>query len=455
MAKPRLLIIDDDENFVSDLKLLLDEDFLCSSACSAEKGLEILAQKDIDAILLDIDLGPGIDGLEVLERINKTEIPIPIIMITKDKSIDTVVKAMKRGAYDYIGKKPDLSELRLLVDKAIEDYSIRKDNIVFREELKGRNGELLGDSEAITEIRDKIAKLSRVDSTVLITGETGTGKELVARRIHYQSPRENRPFVTVNCAAIPEHLFESELFGHEKGAFTGALQKRIGKFERADRGTIFLDEIAELNSSLQAKLLRVIDHRQFERVGGTEMLTADVRIIAATNRDLKAGVKSGKFRDDLYFRLNVSSIHIPPLRERRQDIPVLAKCCIAEKSAKLGRKIKGLSDRAMDMLIAHNWPGNVRELENILENAIIYAEGDFLDEISFANLRDDFRSFQDYETAKQAVLEKFQKDYIVTILKTTDWNMTHAARRMGITRQGLQKMMKSLRIDPNKYSQPV
>ncbi len=272
MPKPRILIIDDNREFVDDLNLLLQNDFDCSGVHSAERGLEVLDQKNFDAILLDIELGAGMDGFEFLTRIKKEDTSIPVVMITKDQSISTVVKAMKMGAYNYVGKKPDLAELKQILKGALEEFALRKDNSLLRDEIHRLTGDLLGQSEVIDHIRNQIDKLSQTDSTVLITGETGTGKELVARQIHNQSARSEKPFVVVNCAAIPKELFESELFGHEKGAFTGALKRKVGKFELADQGTIFLDEIGELEYSVQAKLLRVLQGKKFERVGGDESI---------------------------------------------------------------------------------------------------------------------------------------------------------------------------------------
>lgn len=450
MSKPRILIIDDNKEFLDDLSLLLENDFNCTGCSSAEVGLKLLDQRSFDAVLLDIELGPGMDGFEFLTKIKKDEVAIPVIMITRDHGISTIVKAIKMGAHGYVGKKPDLAELKLALQGALEEAALRKDNVFLREEIHRLTGELLGDSEAIKEIRNKIDKLSQTDSTVLITGETGTGKELVARQIHKGSARKDKAFVVVNSAAIPRELFESELFGHEKGAFTGALKRKIGKFELADNGTIFLDEIGELDYSVQAKLLRVLQERDFERVGGDESLSVDLRIIAATNKDLNEQVKEGKFRDDLYFRLNVGPIHIPPLRERRQDIPLLAKQFVRRKSEELKKNVEGISSEALDMLVSYDWPGNVRELENLIENAMIYAEGGTLSKDLFPALLTDFVSFPNYEAAKHNALERFQLEYVSAILRLTDGNITQAAERMGITRQGLQKMIKNLRIDSFK-----
>ncbi len=446
MSKPRILIIDDNQEFVDDLDLLLQNDFDCSGAYSGESGLELLDRKNFDAILLDIELGAGMDGFEFLRRIKEEDISIPVVMITKDQSISTVVRAIKMGAYDYVGKKPDLAELRVILKGALEESALRKDNKLLREEIHRLTGELLGESEPINNIRNQIDKLSQTESTVLITGETGTGKELVARHIHKLSARKDKPFVVVNCAAIPKELFESELFGHEKGAFTGALKRKIGKFELADGGTIFLDEIGELENSVQAKLLRVLQEKRFERVGGDENLSVDVRVIAATNKDLEDQTEKGEFRSDLYFRLNVTRIQIPPLRERRQDIPLLAKEFIRKKSEELKKGVKVISQGAIDVLISYDWPGNVRELENLIENAIIYSENDTLSKDLFPSLLTNFSTFTNYEAAKQDALERFQREYVSAILRLANGNITQAAERMGISRQGLQKMIKNLGI---------
>ena len=452
MNKPEILIIDDNTDFVSDLTLLLESDFNVRGAHSARDGLDLIEQSNFDALLLDIDLGPGMDGFDLLDNLKKQEIILPVIMITKDESIDTVVKAVKKGAFHYVGKRPDLSELKILIARAIEESDIRRENLVLREEVNKLAGDLLGDSPAMQEIRSKINVLATVNSTVLISGETGTGKELAARQIHARSDRSERPFIAINCAAIPKDLFESELFGHEKGAFTGAESRQIGKFEKANKGTIFLDELAELSAESQAKLLRVIENKSFCRVGGTEEISVDVRIIAATNNNLQRRVEAGDFREDLFYRFNVSPLNIPPLRERREDISGLIAGFIAMKNNELGRQVKGVSEDALAKLVSYHWPGNVREMINLIEHAMIYANSDFLDESMFPAIRTSYDSFPNYESARESVLEKFKRDYITAILTATKGNVTQAAEKMDISRQGLIKMMKALKISAADFS---
>lgn len=446
MSKPRILIIDDNKKFVDDLLLLLRQEYNCRGVHSAERGLEILEEEDFDLVLLDIDLGPGMDGFQFLSQIKELDILIPVIMITKDRSIGTVVKAMKMGAYDYVGKKPDLSELRIIVNRALNEVGLRRENKLLREEVQSLTGELLGESNAILNIKEQVVKFAETNSTVLITGESGTGKGLIARQIHSNSLRKDKPFVVVNCAAIPKELFESELFGHEKGAFTGAYRKKLGKFELANHGTIFLDEIGDLDNSLQAKFLRVLEEKKFERVGGEKSVSVDVRVLVATNKDLEVLTKRGNFREDLYYRLNVVRIHIPPLRERKEDIPILAKEFTRRKGRELKKTVKGISKEALNILISYDWPGNVRELENLIENAIISTEKDILTPDMFPSLSSDYAISPNYETAKKNALERFQREYVSTILRLTDGNITQAAQRMGISRQGLQKLIRNLNI---------
>ena len=452
MNKPEILIIDDNADFVDDLKLLLESDFNVQGAYSAREGLGLIDKSHFDLLLLDIDLGEGMDGLDLLDQLSRQELILPVIMITKDQSIDTVVRAIKKGAYNYVGKRPDLSELKMLIARAIEESDIRRENMVLREEVRRLSGDLLGRSPAMQEVRSKIEVLATVNSTVLITGETGTGKELAARRIHTRSERGKHPFIAINCAAIPRDLFESELFGHERGAFTGAETCQIGKFEKANRGTIFLDELAELSAESQAKLLRVIENKTFCRVGATEEIAVDVRIIAATNRKLKSLVEAGDFREDLYYRFNVSPLNIPPLRERREDIAELIAEFISQKNNELGRQVKGLSEDALAKLVAYHWPGNVRELINLIEHAMIYTNSEYLDESMFPAIRTSYDTFPNYETARESVLKKFKRDYLTAILTATKGNISQASQKMDISRQGLIKMMKALNISARDFS---
>ena len=444
--RPKILIVDDNKIFISDLDLLLKKDFNFKGAFSAEEGLKLLKENIFDALLLDIDLGSGMDGFDILKRIQKEELSIPVIMITKDENITTVVKAIKMGAYDYVGKKPDLSELKIIINRALKEYGLRRSNQLLREEIRRFTGELLGESNAICDVKNQIEKLAKITSTVLITGESGTGKELVARQIHYQSTRRDKPFVAVNCAAIPRELFESEIFGYEKGAFTGALKTKTGKFELANHGTLFLDEISELDTSVQAKLLRILEEKKLERVGGKETISVDVRILAATNKNLKDLIQSGKFREDLYFRLNVIPVYIPPLRERKDDIPVLVKEFVRCKSIEMKKNVKRISPEAMKLLISYDWPGNVRELQNLIERAVIFSENEILTEDLFPSILNSYATLPNYAKAKQQALNRFQHEYVTTMLKIVDGNITKAAEQMGITRQGLQKMLGNLKI---------
>jgi len=451
MRKPKILIIDDDKTFVDDLILMLKKDYDCQGVFSGENGLSQLEQKNFDLTLLDIGLGSGMNGFEFLSKMKENGISIPVIMITRTKEIKSVVKAMKMGAYDYFNKKPDLAELKMIIEKALEEYQCRREIEWFRQDFQTRSGKILGESDAIKEIRKKIAEISDVNSTVLITGESGTGKEIVARQIHLLSSRKNKPFMAVNCGAIPKELFESELFGHEKGAFTSAIKRQIGKFEQADKGTLFLDEIADMNFSIQAKLLRAIQFKEFQRVGGQATIAVDVRIIAATNKNLKDWVNQGEFREDLYYRLNVISIHIPPLRERRIDIPVLTSEIIKQKNRELKKNITTLSPEAENIFIAYDWPGNVRELENLIERAIIHCKTDTLTAELFPEILNFSADLPPYSIAKKHAEERFLREYIPALLRLTNGNISRTAERMGITRQGLQKIVKSLEINPSSF----
>ena len=443
--KLKILIVDDDPKFVDDLTFLLQDDFSCTGIHSGEEALTLMAKRNFDAIFLDIGLGSGMDGFEVMEQMRKQNVWIPVIIVSGHKDIDEVVKAMKLGASNFIGKQPNTEELKAILLKAIEDLRLRRNHQRLREEIHELKGDLVGESPTMKEIRRTIDKISRVDTTVLILGQTGTGKELVARDIHRKSQRSDEPFIAVNCAAIPDNLFESELFGHEKGAFTGATQRHIGKFEQADNGSIFLDEVSELDMRAQAKLLRVLQEKTVERLGGTDSRPIDVRVIAATNRDLRESVEKRAFRDDLYYRLNVATIHILPLRERKEDISPLIKHFLSKKSIELKKTVTGLSEEAENLLLSYSWPGNVRELENVIEHAIVHADQEILDISLFSSrIPPDYTSYSTYEEAKDKALEQFQRDYVSAILRTEEGNITRAAARMGLTRQGLQKMLKKL-----------
>ncbi len=369
-----ILIVEDKDSMLQMLKELFHEEGM--NVLMARDGIEALKKirdEKIDIILTDLRL-PGMDGLSLLKEIKAIDSSIPVIVMTAYGSVETAVEAMKMGAVDFITKPFNTDHLIMLVKKVLEARSIQRENILLRESLKGMPV-IIGKSPVMVELMKRVQKVARTKTTVLILGESGTGKELIARAIHHLSDRASYPFVAINCAAIPRELLEAELFGYEKGAFTGAETRKLGKFELADRGTIFLDEIGEMDPSLQAKLLRIIEDGMLERIGGVKPIAVDVRIIAASNRDLASEVSKGRFREDLFFRLNVFPLHIPPLRERKEDIPLLVDYFLKRFSADMKLPPKTISSSAMQMLLNHTWKGNVRELENAIERALILADG--------------------------------------------------------------------------------
>ena len=374
-----LLIVDDEPAICASLSFALEDEFRVFEAHTAQAALEAVRQKDIDVVLLDLKLGQT-DGMEVLQQMKREKPALVIIMMTAFGSIHSSVAAMKAGAFYYITKPLDMDELRMLLGKAVEYLGLESrvqylnSKLTEAYEVDG----IVGKSALMRQVLAQIEKLRQVDVNVLITGESGTGKELAAMALHYGGVRRNEPFEVVNCAAIPLELLESELFGHEKGAFTGALQRRKGLFERADRGTVFLDEIGELDQRLQAKLLRVVQEKEIMPVGSGQRIKIDVRILSATNRDLKQLVAAGKFREDLYFRLNVVNIHLPALRERPEDIPPLVEAFVTKYNRKMGRSVLKIEAAAIEALVRHDYRGNVRELENIIEKALVFLSGDVL-----------------------------------------------------------------------------
>ena len=374
-----LLIVDDEPAICASLSFALEDEFRVFEAHTAQAALAAVRQKDIDIVLLDLKLGQT-DGMEVLQQMKREKPALVIIMMTAFGSIHSSVAAMKAGAFYYITKPLDMDELRMLLGKAVEYLGLESrvqylnSKLTEAYEVDG----IVGKSALMRQVLAQIEKLRQVDVNVLITGESGTGKELAAMALHYGGARRNEPFEVVNCAAIPLELLESELFGHEKGAFTGALQRRKGLFERADRGTVFLDEIGELDQRLQAKLLRVVQEKEIMPVGSGQRKKIDVRILSATNRDLKQLVAAGKFREDLYFRLNVVNIHLPALRERPEDIPPLVEAFVAKYNRKMGRSVLKIEAAAIEALVRHDYRGNVRELENIIEKALVFLSGDVL-----------------------------------------------------------------------------
>ncbi len=449
-----VLVIDDEANIRKTLKgVLSDDGYRVLQAENGATGLEVLSRSFVDAVLLDVWM-PGMDGLETLRRIREVYPNLPVIMISGHGTIDTAVKAVKTGAFDFIEKPISLTKLLITLSRAIEQGELRLENVELKERIE-KKYRLVGDSEAMGRVRAEIAAAGPTNASVLIVGENGSGKEIVAREIHRHSRRASRPFVAVNCAAIPDELIESELFGHEKGAFTGATGRRRGRFELADGGTLFLDEVGDMSPRTQAKILRVLEEKQFERIGGGEKIRADVRIIAATNRNLPKEVEGGRFRDDLYFRLNVFPIPIPPLRERKGDISSIAEHFVGEICTEHGKEKKGFSPGAMERLLAHAWPGNVRELRNVVERLVILTMGPSIPEETVRRVlaaepaREETPAAQAYEQEdfREAVLA-FEKDFLTRKLKEHDFNVSRTAEKLGLDRTSIHRKMKQLGIAP-------
>lgn len=392
--KGSVLIVDDERNYLIILQELLeDEGYEVFTADNARDGIRIALEMEPDVVVTDMKM-PGMDGMAFLDRLHRTKPDVPIIMMTAYGTIEKAVEAMKMGAFDYICKPFGNEEFLVLINKALEHYRLICRNRELSRELEERYcfGNIIGKSRVMQELYQTIEKIAPSRATVLITGESGTGKELIARSIHYNSMRKDKPFVSINCGAIPETLLESELFGHEKGAFTGAVQRRKGRFELAHEGTLFLDEISEMSPYLQVKLLRVLQEMEFERVGGMETIKVDVRIIAASNKNLKQEIELGRFRSDLFYRLNVVHIEVPPLRKRKEDIPLLVRHFVEKYSSEVGKERVSVSQDAMRCLMEYSWPGNIRELENVIERAIILCNGN---EIVLGDLPAEVREPQD------------------------------------------------------------
>ena len=374
--KKRVLLIDDEIRVRASLKAVLEPTYEVIQAADAQEGLDLFHKEAPHLLLLDVLL-PGTDGLSVLQTLRAEQNPTPVIMLTGTKSVKTAVDAMKLGAADYLSKPFDVDELRIIVDRALNSQELEREVKQLRAQVTQRYAchNLIGKSRSMQEIYGKIEQVADSRTTVLIMGESGTGKELVAKALHYNSGRRDRPFIALNCAALPETLIESELFGHEKGSFTDATARRVGQFELANSGTLFLDEIGDLSAMTQAKLLRVLQEREFIRIGGGHTIKVDVRIVAATNKNLEELVRKGQFREDLYYRINVIALHLPPLRERGEDIPLLAKYFLSKRIEEEGRPSQEFSKDAVELLSHYSWPGNVREMENIIEQAFIWSKG--------------------------------------------------------------------------------
>ena len=448
----KILIVDDELNMRLVLQAMLKkEGYAVTTASNGMEALKILKADQMDIVVTDLKM-PKLDGMGLLGEIIRDYPSIPVIIITAHGTIATAVDALKKGAFDYITKPFEQDELKQVIQKAVKTRRLDEDEALLNPDDIDRYG-IIGSSDRITEIFETIKRVAPTTTTILITGETGTGKELIARAIHRNSPRKNNPFIKINCAAIPESLMESELFGYEKGAFTGAATKKQGRFELAHKGTLFLDEVGELPKDMQVKLLQVIQEQEFERIGGLQTIKVDVRLITATNRNLFEDVKDGRFREDLYYRLNVIPAHLPPLRERKEDIPVLIDFFIEKFNKKLDRSVKYIDEKVTNLLIQYAWPGNIRELENLVERMILMARGDT---IVFADLPSELKTTIESDSTNPSGIrqkpfkdimknhmEDIEKQMIISVLEECGNNVTRAAKQLGLSRKGLQlKMMK-------------
>jgi DNA-binding NtrC family response regulator len=447
---PVILIVEDEAKMRRLLELNLGEDgFTTFSAGDAESGLKLLRENSIDLVVTDLKL-PGMNGLEFLHAVKHQNAALPVVVMTAFGTVETAVEAMKAGASDYVLKPFSLAEMRMVIHKELDVHNLREENRSLREALGKRyaHPNIVAQSPKMQEVLATMERVAPTNSTVLLGGETGVGKDLIARAIHQKSRRASGPFIKINSTAIPENLLESELFGYEKGAFTGATASKPGKFELADKGTLFLDEIGDVPSAIQVKLLRVLQEREFERLGGTRTVKVDVRLVAATNRDLRAALEEGTFREDLYYRLNVVPIDIAPLRERREDIPELVHLFISRFSGESSKPIAGITPEAMQILVNYHWPGNVRELQNILERACALAKGTTL---GASDIHLDLRPPRAADSANHFLpegmtLEQWEDEMIQEALKRSNGNKSQAARLLGLSRNALRYRLSKIGI---------
>src|SRR5579862_7649002 len=447
---PTILIVEDEAKMRRLLELNLGEDgFQTLSAPDAERALQVLQDSSVDLVVTDLKL-PGMSGLEFLSALKRTHPAMPVIVMTAFGTVETAVEAMKLGASDYVLKPFSLAEMRMVVHKELDVRRLREENRSLREAL-GKRYEypnLIAKSAKMQEVLATVERVAATQSTVLIGGESGVGKDLIAHVIHQRSRRANGPFIKINSTAIPENLLESELFGYEKGAFTGAATSKPGKFELADKGTLFLDEIGDVPPSTQVKLLRVLQEREFERLGGTRTLKVDVRLIAATNRDLRAALEEGTFRQDLYYRLNVVPIDVPPLREHKEDIPDLANLFISQFTGESGKPVEGITPEAMQILVNYHWPGNVRELQNIVERACALAKGSVLEA---SDIHLDVRPTKSASASggflpEGMTLEQWEDEMVQEALRRANGNKSQAARLLGLSRNALRYRLSKIGI---------
>jgi DNA-binding NtrC family response regulator len=458
MKSASILIVDDEEKTRRILQINLQNSYNLHLAGNGRDALKILQSNTIDIVLTDLKM-PEIDGTEVLKEVQKSVHPIPVIIMTAYGTIENAVAMMKHGAFDYIVKPVNLDQIDVALNRALQHVKLIQENAQLRSQLRSIEAlsNILTANEKMQEVLKSVEQVASTNYTVLIEGETGTGKELIARAVHNSSPRATQAFIAVNCGAIPHELLESEFFGSERGAFTGANARRIGKFEQANHGTIFLDEIGELPLDLQVKLLRAIEEQVIVRVGGSEKVSLDFRIVAATNRKLKFEVEANRFRSDLYYRLNVVNIQLPPLRERSEDIPLLAQHFLLKHRQSVGKNQKGFETNTLTYLKAHQWPGNVRELENIVVRSMVSAQSEY---IGIDELPSDFHlqsagesdmipsSYQDFlamkKQLKEEYIKKIEKDFILEGLRNNHWNVSQTSRALSMDRRLLQNMMKDL-----------
>jgi DNA-binding NtrC family response regulator len=463
MKRVVILVVDDEAVIRDGIQRVLEGDrFEVETCASGHNAIELMQKKDYGLIITDLKM-PGMDGIEVLKAVKALQPDIPVILITGYASIDTAVEAMKNGASDYISKPfaPDL--LLEKVQNALSQHSMPPDEICLKKEVNMHNGfhQFIGESKEMQKVYNRIIHVAATNSTVLITGESGTGKELAARAIHENSPRKEKPFVAVDCSSLAETLLESELFGHVKGSFTGAVQTKTGLFKIADGGTLFLDEVSNISLSTQAKLLRALQERKITPIGGTQLVPIDIHLVAATNKNLRTMANEGLFREDLYFRLNIIPIELPPLRDRKKDIPILIRHFIKKYPAEIGKKIRGVAPDVMSFLENYSYPGNVRELENMIERAVVLAEGDIIrnDDLELWDSKNTSSNgkieriplnAEELKEMKRHIrdhaIESLESLFVRNALERSNWNVTRAAEETGILRPNFQSMMKKLGI---------
>lgn len=448
-GKNPILVVDDDDAHRTMLRTLLGGwGYEIFEADDGSIAVEAVKSNPFDLVLMDIRM-LKVSGIEALDQIKVFNPVIPVIIMTAFSSVETAVQALKKGAYDYLTKPLDFDKLKLTIERAMEHTQLKEENRLLKENL-GKHFDrqnIIGNSAAMSKLLQTVAQVAPSEATVLISGESGTGKELIAGAIHFNSQRKQGPFVKMNCAAVTETLLESEFFGHEKGSFTGADRRKEGRFLQAHGGSIFLDEVSEMSPGMQVKLLRVLQEKEITRVGGEKVISVDVRIISATNQTLLDMINKGTFREDLYYRLNVVRLEIPPLRERREDIPLLAQRFLKDFTTKNRKEIKGFTPQAMDLLVRYDWPGNVRELMNAIERSVVLARSEYLDAEDLSVIRDSSRMISDYlpdvdDVGKDVPLDQVEKVTILRTLESAGGNKSEAARRLGITRKTLHKKLK-------------